>query len=554
MKKCEEMGRKTAKSIIVFSIALVCMLAMPFFAQDGQAAKVRLNKKSIILRKGKSKVLKIKGTKKKVIWKSKNKKIAKVNKKGKATAKKVGKTEIVAKVGKKKYICKVKVIKAKKPIEQVLPTATPLPTSIATAAATPIATSTPDLGTPQVTAEATEKVIRTVKVGIPADTQDYLKQKLRSTGAIIVELTDVVSGLSVENTKIMVVEATEDNLKALNDNKPKVDAYVNDGGWIIFTNLTDDEAALAEYNALLGTQHIVRPFRLEKTEAYEDWITEGVLTEYYTLYSKKTIAAWADLQDISPYTWSYAVDATNDITPFFDYEAYGDGNMFDNETAADRRYNAANICNNLSTDEHWCYQASAWINSYDLPTANNPLSFDTAFGVDRSDVGTGVEFFTLKQKEALESITYRQPTSDNLLFSGMNVIVDGEKVVDDHEIELVGTVQTIPLNGVKAKSLDIQFTGYYEELYDPSWSMVGIEELHINRQTPQWIIDSNCKALNSSGTLVKYARGNGGFLLNNIRLDTDTAEFSTNELSTSIVRKVNIFAKILENLGAEIRE
>ena len=76
-------------------------------------AKVKLNKKKLVLTVGKKAKLKVKGTKKKVKWSSSKKKIATVTKKGVVKAKKKGTAKIVAKIGKKKYTCKV-VVKAKK--------------------------------------------------------------------------------------------------------------------------------------------------------------------------------------------------------------------------------------------------------------------------------------------------------------------------------------------------------------------------------------------------------------------------------------------------------
>lgn len=73
------------------------------------AAKVKLNKASASIVKGKTLQLKLTGTKKKVTWKSSNKKVATVNSKGKVTAKGKGAATITAKVGGKTYACKVTV-------------------------------------------------------------------------------------------------------------------------------------------------------------------------------------------------------------------------------------------------------------------------------------------------------------------------------------------------------------------------------------------------------------------------------------------------------------
>lgn len=72
-------------------------------------SKVKLNKSSITIIKGKTYKLKIKGTKKKAKWSSKNKKIATVTKSGKVKTKKAGTTYIYARIGKKKLKCKTTV-------------------------------------------------------------------------------------------------------------------------------------------------------------------------------------------------------------------------------------------------------------------------------------------------------------------------------------------------------------------------------------------------------------------------------------------------------------
>lgn len=93
-------------SIVMSLIIIICGFSIkPVDAK----VKIKLNKKSVSIVKGKKYKLKVKGTKRKVKWSSKNKKIATVSKKGYVKAKKVGTTYIYAKIGKKKLKCKVKV-------------------------------------------------------------------------------------------------------------------------------------------------------------------------------------------------------------------------------------------------------------------------------------------------------------------------------------------------------------------------------------------------------------------------------------------------------------
>lgn len=88
---------------------------MPFegiviVAEAASTKKVKLNKTSLKLTKGKSYTLKIANAGgKKIKWSSKKKKVATVSSKGKVTAKGKGTTYVYAKVGKKKLKCKVTV-------------------------------------------------------------------------------------------------------------------------------------------------------------------------------------------------------------------------------------------------------------------------------------------------------------------------------------------------------------------------------------------------------------------------------------------------------------
>ena len=99
-------------SLVLAGALVITSVFVPGQQTDAKA-KVKLNKKKLVLTVGKKAKLKVKGTKKKVKWSSSKKKIATVTKKGIVKAKKKGTAKIVAKIGKKKYTCKV-VVKAKK--------------------------------------------------------------------------------------------------------------------------------------------------------------------------------------------------------------------------------------------------------------------------------------------------------------------------------------------------------------------------------------------------------------------------------------------------------
>lgn len=139
----EQMKKQCIVPVVVLSVA-IGMLSPAV----SEAAKVKINKKKVVLEEGGTVKLKITGTKKRVKWTSGNKKVATVNSKGKVKAKKEGKATIQAKVGKKKYSCKIIVKKPVAPTEAVVETPAPVvptvaptenvvPTIVPTASASP---------------------------------------------------------------------------------------------------------------------------------------------------------------------------------------------------------------------------------------------------------------------------------------------------------------------------------------------------------------------------------------------------------------------------------
>lgn len=96
-----------------FSILLIsCLISISVLPPTNiyASSKIKLNKTSITLVKGKQSKLKVQGTTKKIKWNSENKKIAKVTTKGTVKGMAPGTCFIYAKVNHKKLKCKVTVV------------------------------------------------------------------------------------------------------------------------------------------------------------------------------------------------------------------------------------------------------------------------------------------------------------------------------------------------------------------------------------------------------------------------------------------------------------
>ena len=154
-ERMDRMKRRKRGFQAVLLVLVLVLGAIPIVpAKEAEAAKkMKLSKKKLSLKVGKTKKLSVKNKKKKakVTWLSSKKKVATVSKKGVVRAKKAGKATITAKVKYKKTIkklkCKVTVTKAKKkqPTKKPDVKSTVKPTAQATAGPTgqPTAKPTP---------------------------------------------------------------------------------------------------------------------------------------------------------------------------------------------------------------------------------------------------------------------------------------------------------------------------------------------------------------------------------------------------------------------------
>ena len=138
---------KQYKAIAIF--ISICLFADIFYGIDIQAASLKLNKKSIVVKERNSVTIKVKNTKKKAKWSIKSgKKYIRLKAKKRVSVKvvgvKKGTAKVQCKVGRKKLICKVKVtkkVKKKPTVSQPPVTVSPVPTAVPTES--PVVTQTP---------------------------------------------------------------------------------------------------------------------------------------------------------------------------------------------------------------------------------------------------------------------------------------------------------------------------------------------------------------------------------------------------------------------------
>jgi beta-galactosidase len=75
---------------------------------------------------------------------------------------------------------------------------------------------------------------------------------------------DALAAISDPKIKLAIVSATPANLKQLAGNMAKVNAFMQRGGYIVWHGLTPE--GLADYNKLVGANHMIRPMRRERVQ------------------------------------------------------------------------------------------------------------------------------------------------------------------------------------------------------------------------------------------------------------------------------------------------
>ncbi len=94
------------------------------------------------------------------------------------------------------------------------------------------------------------------------DKNDLRMKMLDASGLKHTTAADVLEAVSDPHAEIVVADASPENLKKLAANADAVKAFTGRGGWLMLWGLTPQ--GLADFNKVVGQNHVIRPFRLER--------------------------------------------------------------------------------------------------------------------------------------------------------------------------------------------------------------------------------------------------------------------------------------------------
>ncbi len=320
--------------------------------------------------------------------------------------------------------------------------------------------------------------------------------------AVGVRRTAATSALdAIRGNGIAVVSATPPNLAQLAANLPKVRTFTERGGSLVLNGLTP--AGLEDYNRIVGVDHIIRPFRREKTALAvpRDPLAIGIATGDVVMYSSERMFGFNDDMFVAKDIFSYVVD-TSDVAPFA-------------ILANEELYNTVN---GFASADGWKY-----IYSFALASGKPEytMTFPKAMPFNELTwVGNGF---------------YHKVTKIGLSFDGGPQITFDVKPNIDPQVLTIAPART-------AKTIRLSILEWTKN-DGATNEVVGIDNIFLKAaRAPDW--SAKVRALLNVGGIVRYPQGRGNIVLANLAfLDKEAVPVNS-------TKKRSILAAILRNLGA----
>ncbi len=339
------------------------------------------------------------------------------------------------------------------------------------------------------------------KVGLVADAGSSLAKAMSQTGVRFQRETSVVEALKRFPADLVMVSATEANLHELASNLPAVQKFYATGGTLVFHGLTP--AGLRDYSRIVGVEHLIRPFRREKTalKIPRDPLASGLSSNDVVMYSGQKMFDFNDDRFVASDIFDYVVDF-DDAAPFA-------------ELPSDYLYNTVN---GFTSSDSWKY-----IYSFDLNQGKPEYTMKFA----RPQ--------TVTEMTWIGNAFYHKVTKFSLTFDGKDTV----------------TFDVPPDNLPHILPIAPKKTGTTIELKILDWTrdpgmanVVGIDNISLKVERPAEFTERVHPLLNVGG-LVRYSEGPGSAVLVNLAFK------DREEVPENADKKLAILSKILHNLRAE---
>lgn len=300
---------------------------------------------------------------------------------------------------------------------------------------------------------------------------------------------------------LAVVAATPAHLAALAGDLPALEGFYARGGYLVLLGLTPE--GLGDYNRIVGFEHMIRPFRMERVQFAlpKHPLCAGITTGDIVQLSGERIFDWTQDVFVEDDIFSYCVDY-DEVAKFC--------------AVPDAYFH--NMTNGFVSADAWKY-----IFSFEAP-GNTPPEFTWTLPAEQS----------LSRFEWIGNAFY-------------HLVTRVELSADDGPPR---SFDTAPNNEPQTFEIDPPLTGTRLHFRLAEWQrvpgrndVVGVDNLQLWAARPAAFYQQ-VKPLLNVGGLMHYPRGGGGVLLCNLKwLETEAVPINAQ-------KKRNILAALLHNLDA----
>ena len=354
-----------------------------------------------------------------------------------------------------------------------------------------------------------QQTATTAKQGSPLDAL------LTGIGLKYDRIDDVVSAISDGKHQIVVADADPATLKALAGNLDKFKAFTQKGGWLMLFGLTPE--GLADYNKLVGYEHLMRPFEMERVSlpATRDSILSGLTTRDVVMESGQRINAWAGDRYMASDVFTSILDI-DDIAPFCTFP--GPEYWNDPDGAPGNDTWPRNMINGFTSTDSWRY-------CFSIHLANgDPTQWDLKLPREEEVIGFSI----------VPNRIYHHVTQMKLTFDGDKA---GAQTLDLQDVD---GRQDFSFAGRKCKVLNIELVKWNVV---GTQNVVGVDNLWIRVKRPDGFYD-RVKPLLNIGGMFKYPMGPGGVVTSQLRI------MGAESVPVNGEKKRTIVGALLRNLNA----
>lgn len=329
--------------------------------------------------------------------------------------------------------------------------------------------------------------------------------------------TDPLAAIRGGDARIVLVDGSGPQLAQLAGAAAEVRRFLERGGWIQVFGVTQD--TLRHFNALVGQDHVLRPFRLEKVTlpAVRDPLTAGLSQRDVVMYAGRRIAEHFADTFYADDAFTSVVDL-EDIAPFAAWPSpahFGDPGT----TGPGDDTWPLNMVNNIEAAENWRYIFSIHLDKGD------PASWEIVLPREEEVIGFSIAPNTIYHE-----------------LRALRLVPDGDTArAQTFEIPAgAAGRQDLAVAPLRATRLGIELTRWDAR---GRANVIGVDNIWIRVRRPADFAQRVRPLLNVGG-LVRYPFGEGGVVLNQLRFDEQESSPANGQ------KKRTIVATLLRNMGA----